>query len=328
MIRRVAIAGIIAAGLLAPLPAAAPASAGSDLGCAGNSCSILLSKLITLNGDVGTGAGFVPISLAPPPCLWEPIGNAVSGSNYVLQQFPNPTPDTPFGVPASVRQAKKLLATRPVPAGTWYMLPINPAAGPAGEQACLRLPLFFFAVPGQALPVVPVPPRTLAEFAYNHMLIPRPALTLNPAAGGYVNLGTYVWGNWAASPTTGRMNAYKITATIGGLTVTVWAQAGGFAVNVTGPGTPYSAGCGPAGSRFPRGQAPASAGPGVAPDCGVLWRAPSTGAALTATVRWVVTWGVGNLDGPGGGALPPILMTGPAPPVSVPVREIQSVNGG
>jgi hypothetical protein len=60
----------------------------------------------------------------------------------------------------------------------------------------------------------------------------------------------------------------------------------------------------------------------------VLWRAPSTGAALTATVRWVVTWGVSNLDGPGGGALPPILMTGPAPPVSVPVREIQSVNGG
>jgi len=37
---------------------------------------------------------------------------------------------------------------------------------------------------------------------------------------------------------------------------------------------------------------------------------------------------MGNLYGPGGGALPPILMTGPAPPVSVPVREIQSVNGG
>jgi hypothetical protein len=92
MIRRVAIAGIAAAGLLAPLLAAPPVSAGSDLGCAGNNCSILLSKLITLTGDVGTGAGFVPLSLPPPPCLWEPIGNAVSGSNYVLQQFPNPTP--------------------------------------------------------------------------------------------------------------------------------------------------------------------------------------------------------------------------------------------
>ena len=327
MIRRAIVGGILAAGLLAPLPAA-PASAGSGLGCAGNDCSILLSKLITLTGDAGTGAGLVPISVAPPPCLWEPIGDAVSGSHYILQQFPNPAPDTPFGVPASVSQAKKLLKTTPVPAGTWYMLPINPAAGPAGEQACLQLPLFFFAVPGQPLPAPPIPPRTLAEFAYNHMLIPRPALTLNPAARGYVNLGTYVWGSWAASPTTGRMNAYKITATLGSQTVTVWAQASGFAVNVTGPGTPYSADCGPTGSHYPLGRAPAGAGPGVAPDCGVLWRAPTTGAALTATVRWAVSWGVGNLDGPGNNALPPILVTGPAPPFRVPVGEIQSVNGG
>jgi hypothetical protein len=327
MIRRVIIACILAAGLLGPLPAA-PASAGSGLGCAGNDCSILLSKLITLTGDAGSGAGLVPISVAPPPCLWEPIGNAVSGSDYILEQFPNPAPDTPFGVPASVSQAKKLLAATPVPAGTWYMLPINPAAGPAGERACLRLPFFFFAGPGQPLPAPPIPPRTLAEFAYNHMLIPRPALTLNPAARGYVNLGTYVWGSWAASPTTGRMTAYKITATLGGRTVTVWAQVSGFTVNVTGAGTPYSAGCGPAGSRYPPGRAPASAGPGTAPDCGVLWRAPTTGAALTATVRWAVTWGVGDLDGPGNNALPPILVTGPAPPFSVPVGEIQSVNGG
>jgi hypothetical protein len=66
MIRRVAIAGIAAAGLLASL-LAAPASAGSDLGCADNDCSILLSELITLNGDVGTGAGFVPLSLPRRP---------------------------------------------------------------------------------------------------------------------------------------------------------------------------------------------------------------------------------------------------------------------
>ena len=39
-----------------------------------------------------------------------------------------------------------------------------------------------------------------------------------------------------------------IATALGGQTVTVWAQASGFAVNVTGPGTPYSAGCGPAGS--------------------------------------------------------------------------------
>ena len=144
MIRRAAIAGF-AAGLLAPLLAAAPASAGSNLGCAGNGCSILLSRLITLSGDVGTGAGFVPISVAPPPCLWEPIGNAVSGSRYVLQQFPNPTPGTPFGVPASVRQARKLLRTTPVPAGSAPYHSHQRVAG-AGDEPVAGVILDFLTV--------------------------------------------------------------------------------------------------------------------------------------------------------------------------------------
>lgn len=324
MIRRVIIAGVIAAGLLAPLSAAAPAGAGSGVGCNGNDCSVLLSELITLNGNVGSGAIPVPISVAPPPCLWEPIGDAVSGSSYILRGLGAAGPGAPLGVYASVKRARKLLKN-PVP-GTWYMLPVNPAAGPAGQAACLRLPVFFWAPPGQAPPALPIPPRTLAEYAYNHMLIPRPTLTINPANRGYVNLATYVWGNWPASPTTGRMNAYKITATLGNQTVTVWARAAGFTVNVTGPGTPYSGGCGPTGSRSPVNKPPAGAGPGSPPDCGALWQGPATGAALSATVRWIVTWGVGNLNGPGNRALPPIMMTGPA--AQFPVGEIQSVSGG
>jgi hypothetical protein len=328
MIRRLAIAGLIVAGLLGPLLAADPASAGSGVGCSGNDCSILLSKLIALNGDVGSGAGFLPIAVAPPPCLWEPIGDAVSGSDYIIAQWGTVLPNAPFGIYASVKQAKRLLKAKPPAAGSWYMLPVNPAASAAGRAACLKLPLFFFAAPGQPLPTPPIPPLTLAEYAYNHMLIPQPALIINPAAKGYVNLGTYVWGNWPASRATGQMNAYKITATLGNLTVTVWAQAAAFTVNVTGPGMAFSRGCGPTGSHSPVGKPPASAGPGIAPDCGVLWQAPTTSAALTATVRWVVTWGVGNLAGPGGATLPPILMTGPAPPLQFPVAEIQSVTGG
>jgi hypothetical protein len=337
MIRRIAIVSIIAAALLAPL-SAAPAGAGANpnpgpAGCLGNGCSILLSKLITLTGDVGTGAGFPPIAVDPPPCLWEPFGNAVTGSERVASESALlaelPPGSNPLGLAVAVREAKHLLSTHAPPsAGTWFELSGNPAAGTAGALACLKLPLFVFELQGQAPPALPIPPRTLAEFAYNHMLIPQPAITTNPAAKGYVNLGTYVWGNWAASPTTGSMNAYKITATLGNLTVTVWAQASGFSVNVTGPGTPYSGGCGPTGSHFPVGKPPAGAGPGTLPDCGVLWQAPTTGAALTATVRWTVTWGVGNLNGPGNNVLPPIVVAGPAPPFVVPVNEIQSVNGG
>ncbi len=324
MIRRFVTAGVIAAALLAPLSLTAPAGAGSGVGCTGNDCSVLLSKMITLGGDVGGSA--TPIPVDPPPCLWVPIGDAVGGSNYIISGYGRVLPGTPYHVFGSVQQARRLLK-HPVP-GDWYLLPVNPAAPAAGQQACRQLPLFFFAQPGQPLPAVPVPPRTLAEYAYNHMLIPRPLLTVNPAGKGYVNLASYVWGNWPASPTTGRMNAYKITATLGNLTVTVWARAAGFTVHAAGPGTAFSGGCGPGGSHFPVNKPPASAGPGSAPDCGVLWRAPATAAAITATVTWAVTWGVGNLNGPGGSALPPVSMTGPNPPLQFPVGEIQSVNGG
>jgi len=330
MIRRIAIAGIITAALLIPLSATVPAGAGSGpsvgVGCVGDACSLLLSKLIHLTGDTGGGAGFVPLSLSPPPCLWEPVGDAVTGSQSIIRQFPNPDPGLPFGIAASVSQAKRLLRTKPPPPGTWFMLPVNPAAGPAGVTACERLPLFVFVGPGEALPPLPIPARTIAEFAYNHMRIPVPGITTNPVGKGFVNLGTYVWGRWGASVFTGSRTAYEIIATLGGVTVSVRAQVSSFAVNVAGPGTPYSSGCGPTGSRFPRGNPPAGAGPGTPPDCGVLWQAPTTGAAVTATVRWTVTWGRGVLAGPGPNVLPPIVVTGPAH--VVPVNEIQSVNGG
>lgn len=324
MIRRVVITGVMVAALLAPVSLTAPASAGSGVGCTGNDCSVLLSKMITLGGDVGGSAAPIPVD--PPPCLWVPIGDAVTGSTFIISGYGRVLPGSPYQVFASVQRARKLLK-HPVP-GTWYLLPINPAASAAGQQACRQLPLFFFAQPGQPPPAVPVPPRTLAEYAYNHMLIPQPLLTVNPANKGYVNLGTYVWGTWPASPTTGQTNAYKITATLGNLTVTVWARAAGFTVHAAGPGTAFSGGCGPSGSRFPVNKPPASAGPGTVPDCGVLWRAPTATAAITATVVWTVTWGVGNLNGPGNNALPPVTMTGPNPPRQFPVGEIQSVNGG
>ena len=325
MIRRVIIAAATAAGLLAPF-SAAPASAGSGVGCSGNDCSVLLSNLITLNGAVGSGASGLPVPVAPPPCLWEPIGDAVSGSSYIPQQF-GPTPaGAPYGVPAWEKRRRRRLSPGHARPGTWPR-DTRPPRG-AGSRAGRPSPFFFCARRGPPRPAGPLPPLTLAEYAYNHMLIPVPAVTINPAARGYVNLATYVWGTWAASPTTGLMNAYKITATLGAQTVTVWAQPASFTVNVTGPGTAFSGGCGPTGSRFPVNKPPASSGPGTPPDCGALWRAPTSAAAIGATVRWNVTWGVGNLNGPGNNALPPVLMTGPNPPLQFPVREIQSVNGG
>jgi hypothetical protein len=323
MIRRIVIAGVIAAGMLAPLSAAVPASAGNNVGCNGNDCSVLLSQFIHLSGDQGSGSNYTPIPLPPPPCLWEPIGDQTSGSNYVIGFYgSDPGPSAPFDGHGAWKKAKDLLKNPT--AGTWYELPVNPAASAAGKAACLKLPLFTFVLAGQPPPIPPIPPRTLAIYAYNHMAIPTPSLTTNPDGKGYVNLGSYVWANWAASQVTGRPNAYAITATLGNTSVTVWAQVTKFSVSAIGPGK-ASNNCGPTGSHEPKGQAPANAGAGVAPDCGVLWRAPDAHAAVQATVTWQVSWGLGNLNGPGNHRLRPITMTGQTTPFQV--SEVQSVNG-
>ena len=113
--------------------------------------------------------------------------------------------------------------------------------------------------------------------------------------------------------------------------VTVWAQlaaTNSFTVNAAGPGAAYSAGCGATGSRYPVGRAPASSGAGTPPDCGVLWQGPATTAGVSATVTWTVSWGDGDLNGPGPNPMPAITMTGPNPPRAFPVDEIQSINNG
>jgi hypothetical protein len=163
----------------------------------------------------------------------------------------------------------------------------------------------------QTPPMPFVPPRILAEYAYNHMSIPEPTLTTSPAARGWVNLATFVWTN---SP-----RQRWISATLGNETVTVTARPVSTTISTSTAGTPYSSGCGPDGSRYPEGRPPAT-GPGTPPDCGVLWQAPATDAVISATVTWHVTWGPGNQT------LPAIPRTGTSPAIRV--GAIQSINGG
>jgi hypothetical protein len=328
--RRAAWAGLILACLAGPPAAAGPARAGAGVGCTGDSCSVLLSSLITLRGDdSATGSAQVPLPVTQPPCLWQSIGDTTVGSRDIISSYGAAAPGTPFGVFGSVQLARRLLRRRPVPPGFWWQLPVNPAATPAGQKVCQRFPLFSFAPPGVVPAEPPVPLRTLADYAYNHMRIPRPRLTINPAAKGYVNLATYVWGQTRpVSAVTGRPDAYEVSATLGAQTVSVWAQLAGrdaFSVGASGPGQAYSD-CRAGGSHGPVGQAPANAGAGYPPDCGVLWQGPAATAAVQVTLRWTVSWGPGVLAGPGAHPLPPITITGQTPPF--PVAEIQSINGG
>jgi hypothetical protein len=324
MKRRIVLAAALTAALAAPLLAAAPASAGAGVGCTSGNCSISLSKLISLKGDRGHAGGSRSSYTIIPPCQWNPIGDATTGSQAIITEW-QPDPPTAYGVDKSYAQAKQLVKN-PKP-GEWYILPVNPEATAAGKAECLKLPLYYFVVPGTTPPTPPIPPRELAEYAYNHMRIPRPAITISPAAKGYVNLATFVWGSWPASPTTGRQDTYQITATLQGSgQAPVWVQARAtrFTVNAGGHGRTYSD-CGTTGSKYPVGQAPSTAGAGTAPDCGVLWQGPDAHAAVTATVAWRVTWGEGA-PGAGGRVLTQVTLTGPAQ--NIPVSEIQSINGG
>jgi hypothetical protein len=311
MKRRVMMAGAAAvAGLLLPLAAAAtPAAAGTGVGCTGSNCTVSVWQFVHLSGSVSQGVTRSnPINVPPPPCLWNPIGDAVTGSQYIITQFGEAQPGSLFDVYQSVQQAKKLLKN-PVP-GTWYILPVNPAAGPGGAAECAKLPLFAWVIPGGTPPMPNVPAVDLAEYAFNHMVVPQPTLITSPAAKGWVNLATYVWTN-----TPRQVSA---TATLGNESVTVTARptVTTISANPGSAGTP-SDNCGLRGSAArPIGTAP-STGAGKAPDCGVLWLAPATSASITARVKWVVTWGGGHL-------LPAIREAGTSQPF--PVAEVQSIN--
>ena len=94
MIWRSPLAVLVLAGLLAPLCwaglwLAGPVSAGSGVGCTGNTCSVLLSSLITLKGDAGNGTTHAQLPVAPPPCLWQPIGATTAGAIDVSECFDN-----------------------------------------------------------------------------------------------------------------------------------------------------------------------------------------------------------------------------------------------
>lgn len=319
MKRRVMFAGVAAiAGLLVPFVAAMPpADAGIGVGCTGSDCSVSVWQFVTHKGAWGsTGSTPVPINVPPPPCLWNPIGDATSGSQYIISQFGDVTKqDSLFEVYQSVQQAKKLLKN-PTP-GTWYELPVNPNASPAGQAECAKLPLFAFEVPGATPPMPNVPAVDLADYAYNHIKIQHSRLVLSPANGkGWVNLGTYAW-------TTNRVPVVRLSVSLGvganAETVNLTARPVKTAIS-SSAGTPEDQ-CGANGSYHrPIGTAPKTA-VGTAPDCGVLWSAPSTDATITATVTWDVTW---NGDG-AGGTLPAI----PLSTTSLPIRvaEIQSING-
>ncbi len=196
MKRHVAAILVIAAGLIGPALAAAPASAGngtSSVGCStGDSCTVMLEKMITYSGaNYSPGANNTVVNIQPPPCLWEPIGDAVTGSQSITSQYGTDpkTATTQFQVNQAVQQAVTLEGTKPPPAGEWYMLPINQAAGPGRETAMpADAAVRVGSTAARRPPGINVPPQTLAQLALAKVAIPAAGqLYFNPARATYLH---------------------------------------------------------------------------------------------------------------------------------------------
>jgi hypothetical protein len=340
---------VIAAGLAAPALTAVPASAGngtSSVGCStGDSCTVMLEKMIQVTGDqIGpNGTLNTVVNITPPPCLWEPIGDAVTGSNYITspKQFGSDpkTATTQYQVNQSVAQADALLKQKPPPAGEWYMLPVNPAAGPAGWAQCIQLPLFVWVPPGQSPPGMNIPPQTLAQLAIARVRIPGAGTILtNPARKSFTNLPTFVRATLnGGHPGPGGRPYVSVTAALNGTSVTVWAEASRLQISASG-GSSYTAdtsNCGYLGSNWmvTRPQQIANTGPGGPIDCGLTFQTPATWH-VTASMTWQTCWAqnVPQNQVPDPATCTPVpgaqLNGTNWPPQPVIVNEIQSVNNG
>src|SRR5260370_40647230 len=121
--------------------------------------------MIRSGGDYSPGANTVVVTITPPPCLWIPIGDAHTGSQYVLNSYGNtdPGPGALFDGHHAFLEAQPLDNANPTPAGARHHLPVNPTDNPAHMQNCLNHPLYFWAVPRQPLPGVPLPPQPLSQ---------------------------------------------------------------------------------------------------------------------------------------------------------------------
>jgi hypothetical protein len=330
---------VLAAALPGLVVASAPAGAAngtSSVGCStGDSCTVMLQKMVSftgLNYD-RNGGGNTVVDITPPPCLWEPIGGAQQGSQSIIDQYGTNPPDL-FEIPASVTLAKKLVKTQTP--GEWYELPANPNDDAAQLQACAAQPLFAWVLPDNAPPGLVIPPQTLAQLAVGVMRLPDAGqLILDPARTTYTNLPTFLAVTLGRQHYTGpgRMPYARVTATLAGNAATVWAVPSKLQVSAAGGGqyTADTSNCGYLGSAEMGTAAAQNAGPGTPIDCGLTFQSPATWQ-VTATMTWRACWAPVVSDGPPPAGCQPVpgaqlnnVTWGPRPVV---VNEIQSVDNG
>ena len=341
--------------LLPALPAAATSGTGSSQSgsgqcTSGSSCRALLNRFISYSGSTsgpGTGGNGNPVDVTPPPCLWNQIGDATTGSNAIIGEWgkdPSKAPTT-FQIDQSVKKADALLKNPQQ--GEWYELPVNPNASQAAQQECLTLPLYYWVQAGAA-PPLKVQPVTLAQMAFSVVTTPTvTGIETNPTGNSETNLPTFVKATLQAAA--GQLlvapdgHVYTwVTASLNGVSATVWIKSTGPTLDITSgsPNATVYSGCNhaqSAGKGVTLGSGASDAqmaqtNANQAIDCGVTYRGPGT-FTMQVSIDWTACWApIGNTNGapppagcqavPGAGNLNPATFG-----KNVNVQDIQSVNG-
>jgi hypothetical protein len=304
----------------------------------------------------------VPASVTPTPStpstdLATATGTATAtpSASGSPSASPQASPSLSPAQQAILNLAKQLVNSNPITPGEWYQISADPAATAAASQVCANLPPYVWAANGK-VPVLHglhIPARTLAELAYSQLMTPSiGAVKLNPRGTSDTNLPTFIDVVLNRPPrgvpaltTKGIPYVYATAVTPDGTAATVYAVANGLNID---PGTPSAntynvPQCsvaqpdGTNNGKYILGSrdvtAAASFGAGQPIDCGVTYTAPGP-YQLNVSVGWSACWAPG-LAAPGG---PPAdcnpdfpgatgLQDSTAGPVTVNVREIQSVNG-
>jgi hypothetical protein len=340
--------------LIPALPASAangaPGASGGSCST-GSTCQVQLGQWISVNGSSASSTPTFnnTVDITPPPCLWEPIGDAITGSNAIIGVWGKNPAKAPanFQINQSVQQADDLLKA-PAP-GEWYELPVNPNATAAGQAECLKLPLYAWVPPNQVPPGVDIPPQTLAQVAFASVETPTVnGIQTNPTGNSETNLPTFVQATLADGGglgiTADGKHAYTwVTAQLkgGNEAATVWIMSNTLTLTTDSADATVYNDCGHTvqdgtnvtlGSGTPAAQmAQTQANQSI--DCGVTYRAPGT-FNLQVSVGWTACWAAtadpappsyAECQGtpiPGAGNLNPRNATR-----QVAVNEIQSVNG-
>lgn len=263
---------LVAGPAIAAAPGGGTGPGGGGTGCSGVTCYADVWQYIHLSGNaVGpAGSSGVSVPMPPPPCYMEPM---FSGPElYALYKEGSGLPGDPEAPFAQYKQG--IIQHKNDTGGYWWERITN-----LGVGGTCGLRLLAWVVNGDPPPLPQVPAIDLADYAYDHMRLPDPALTFNPAARSYVSLPTYVWATLPWNPPVG-----TVTATLGAESATVTATPGKLTLTATGGARVYQAGCTTLGSTAP--DPPPNAGPGTTPNCGVTFTAPGTGNMITGKLVW------------------------------------------